>query len=67
MNLIYLILPRNAGEGDREAVEGATADSMSARLARVLSSHTCAVSAPTTTLRAVPLPRFASLLGGGSK
>jgi len=67
MNLINLILPRNAGEGDREAVEGATADSMSACLARILSSSARGTSAPSTTLRAVPLPRFASLLGGGFK
>ena len=60
------ILPRIAGEGDREAVEGAIPDSVSVRLARILSSSACAVSAPSTTLRAVPLPRSASLLGGGS-
>jgi hypothetical protein len=66
MSVINLILPRNAGEGDREAVEGATADSMSACLARILSSDARGTSAPSTTLRAVPLPRSASLLGGGS-
>ena len=48
------ILPRIAGEGDRAAVEGATPDTVRG-------------SAPSTTLRAVPLPRFAALLGGGSK
>jgi hypothetical protein len=66
MTLINLILPRDAGEGDREAVEGATADSMSAGLARILSSSARGRVAPSTTLRAVPLPRSASLLGGGS-
>jgi len=39
-----LILTRIAGEGDREAVEGATPDTVLA-------------SAPPPTLRAVPLPR----------
>ncbi len=37
--------PVPTGEGDREAVEGATAGAPS--------------FAPSTTLRAVPLPRFA--------
>ncbi len=38
------ILTRIAGEGDREAVEGATSDTVLAY-------------APSTTHRAVPLPR----------
>ena len=39
------LLPRIAGEGDREAVEGAT-------------PTTCGSLAPSTTLRVVPLPLF---------
>ncbi len=46
------LLPRIAGEGDREAVEGAT-------------PTTCGSLAPSTTLRVVPLPRSAVLRGGG--
>ncbi len=53
MSQAQSILPCNAGEGDREAVEGATPDPVRS-------------PAPSTTLRAVPLPRSASLLGGGS-
>jgi|GEM_PF-909977 len=53
MSQAQSILPRNAGEGDRGAVEAATPDTVRG-------------SAPSTTLRAVPLPRSASLLGGGS-
>jgi hypothetical protein len=67
MSFVTSILPRIAGEGDRAAVEGANADSISALIARILSSDARGTSAPSTTLRAVPLPRFASLLGGGSK
>ena len=66
MRLTVQILPRIGGEGDREAVEGAAPDSMSARLARIPSSAVRGMFAPSTTLRAVPLPRSASLLGGGS-
>jgi hypothetical protein len=46
------LLPRIAGEGDREAVEGATPPPGGSL-------------APSTTLRVVPLPRSASLYGGG--
>ncbi len=56
-----MILPRPAGEGDREAVEGATASSM----LKVSFKHR-GIFAPSTTLRAVPLPLSATLLGGGS-
>jgi len=67
MSRTIQILPRIAGEGDREAVEGATPDSMAAPLARILSGNASATFASSTTLRAVPLPRYASLLGGGSR
>jgi len=46
------LLPRIAGEGDREAVEGAT-------------PTTCGSLAPTTTLRVGPHPPTAMLRGGG--
>jgi hypothetical protein len=67
MSLSVQIFPRIAGEGDREALEGAAPDSMSARFARIPSLNDRTASAPSTTLRAVPLPRSASLLEGGSK
>ncbi len=46
MSQAQSILPRRAGEGDRAAVEGATPDPARG-------------PAPSTTLRAVPLPRWA--------
>ena len=45
-----MILPREAGEGDREAVEGV-------RLGAVRAA------APSITLRVVPLPHVATLVG----
>ncbi len=54
-----MILHRAAGEGDHEVVEGATAAPPSSQFARGLSSDARAASAPSTTLRAVPLPREA--------
>ena len=52
-----MILHREAGEGDHEVVEGAAAALHSAQFARIRFSIEGAVSAPSTTLRAVPLRR----------
>jgi hypothetical protein len=51
-----MILHREAGEGDHELVEGATAALHLVQFARIPSLNVRAVSASSTTLRAVPLP-----------
>ena len=52
-----MILHRVAGEGDHEVVEGATAALHFIQIARKQTLKVRAASAPTTMLRAVPLPR----------
>src|SRR6202041_2265301 len=56
------ILPRQAGKGDRPAQQGGGRGA--ARTTR--AKKTATQRAPSTALRAVPLPRSVSLRGGGS-